>query len=135
MCSLLVFNVERHIIFQHSATETVVEDDSATEIDEEIFELEETSFPEKASKISTHGSLVERQIVLVQRKSLHWLAKIVSVSSNRSEVLIFDKARTIDEVHYSLLHRTGHLRGKEQCLGQGRERCQERLGRIDNLYY
>ena len=70
ICSLLVFNVERHIIFQHSATETVVEDDSATEIDEEIIELEETSFPEKAPEISTHGSLVEGQIVLVQRKSV-----------------------------------------------------------------
>ena len=85
-----------HTILQHSETKTVVEDDSATEIDEEIIELEETSFSEKAPEISTHGSLVEGQIVLVQRKSLHWPAKIVSVSSNRCEVMIFDKTRTID---------------------------------------
>ena len=115
ICNLMIANAENHMRIHETereiTTETLLVDeglvDAVLELEnerentaetllvdegpiEEVLELEEAA-TDGASPLSIG------QIVLVQRKSLHWPAKIAGISSKSCEVIIFDKARTKDK--------------------------------------
>ena len=112
----MIANVENHMRIHETereiTTETLLVDEDL--VVEEVLELEterentaETLLVDEGligevlelEEASTDGAspLSIGQIVLVQRKSLHWPAKIAGISSKSCEVIIFDKARTKDK--------------------------------------
>ena len=116
ICNLMIANVENHMRIHETereiTTETLLVDEDL--VVEEVLELEterentaETLLVDEGligevlelEEASTDGAspLSIGQIVLVQRKSLHWPAKIAGISSKSCEVIIFDKARTKDK--------------------------------------
>ena len=101
ICNRMISNVENHMAMHHqeqpvvdeptiidsSDTTTQVVDDDKPEHDDEA----------RQQAVSTPSdSFSVGDIVLVQRKTIHWPAKIASIVGNTCEVVIFDKARTKD---------------------------------------
>ena len=109
ICNLMIANVENHMRLHESERESTIETVVVEDPIEEDLELEEAAADavvdsdpveedielEEAATDAT-SPLSIGQIVLVQRKSLHWPAKIAGISSKSCEVIIFDKARTQD---------------------------------------
>ena len=101
ICNLINSNVENHMAMHHqeqpvvdeptiidsSDTTTQVVDDDKPEHDDEA----------RQQAVSTPSdSFSVGDIVLVQRKTIHWPAKIANIVGNTCEVVIFDKKRTKD---------------------------------------
>ena len=123
ICNLIIFNVASHMRMHKENDENDIENllieesvDAAGDAFEQdvppvvVPELEE-AFPsvepvpttaEEATKESRNevatdvASFLNGDIVLVLRKSVHWPGRILSISPKTYEIMIFDKARTVE---------------------------------------
>ena len=98
LCGIMITNLRRHMTLAH-ATNAIDDELSITLIEDPPEEQEqEIVEQETVEEESTgDGAMSEGDIVLIQKKTLHWPGKVLKISTKCVQVMFFDKSRTIED--------------------------------------
>ena len=109
LCGLMIANVSRHMLLSHNRENDVEEVEPTVEESTSIEDASEFIPPlpvldsadgngvdEEPLVHVQEDKYVEGDIVMVLRKTLHWPGKVLKFTPKTCDVMIFDKARTVE---------------------------------------
>ena len=101
LCGLMIANLNAHMMLAHKPDDANQDEEevSLQEIDQ--VEGEEGSKGQDNEEIETAvvANFSVGDIIMVLRKTLHWPGKIMSITNKTFEVMVYDKARTVEHKH------------------------------------